>query len=301
MSLTNSDLYGESRRVFENLIHGSKVPYLDILCENTRMGCGSAGRMENIDVKVDHWGRNNDMFNAFMLGRFGIMNLEYKEIIFNYPATIVNWKDGTKTVVRCQEGDEFDPEKGIALCFMKKALGNKGNFNNILKKEVSKYSESKRIAAIGISCLNGLSNGLASVTQALDHFKDRLKDISKAQKQQKNFYQIKFLKKNKLHINKFEDSGDTIKEVEWYNIPDVPEFMYNLVRENFYQKGRLVDRKRTFCIRFEDDFVINIDGIHVGFPSNQYVIAKQIIEKPKIKTASGKIRSEADNEQNEDS
>lgn len=57
-----------------------------------------------------------------------------KKIIFNGPATIVLWEDGTKTVVKCQDGDTFDQEKGIALCFMKKSLGNKSNFNNMIKK-----------------------------------------------------------------------------------------------------------------------------------------------------------------------
>lgn len=57
-----------------------------------------------------------------------------KKIIFNGPATIVLWDDGTKTVVKCQDGDTFDKENGIALCFMKKSLGNKSNFNNIFKK-----------------------------------------------------------------------------------------------------------------------------------------------------------------------
>lgn len=57
-----------------------------------------------------------------------------KKIIFNGPATIVLWEDGTKTVVKCQDGDTFDKEKGIALCFMKKSLGNKSNFNNVIKK-----------------------------------------------------------------------------------------------------------------------------------------------------------------------
>lgn len=57
-----------------------------------------------------------------------------KKIIFNGPATIVLWEDGTKTVVKCQNGDTFDKEKGIALCFMKKSLGNRSNFNNMIKK-----------------------------------------------------------------------------------------------------------------------------------------------------------------------
>ena len=47
-----------------------------------------------------------------------------KEIIFSDPATIVFWIDGTKTVVKCQKGEKYDKEKGLALCVAKKALGN---------------------------------------------------------------------------------------------------------------------------------------------------------------------------------
>ena len=57
-----------------------------------------------------------------------------KKVIFNDPATIVLWLDGTKTVVKCQEGDEYSKEKGLALCFAKRALGNKSNFNNEFKR-----------------------------------------------------------------------------------------------------------------------------------------------------------------------
>ena len=37
-----------------------------------------------------------------------------KNVIFNPPATVVYWTDGTKTVVKCNENDIFDPEKGLA-------------------------------------------------------------------------------------------------------------------------------------------------------------------------------------------
>lgn len=57
-----------------------------------------------------------------------------KNVIFSNPATIVLWSDGTKTVVKCQENDIYDPEKGLAMAISKKALGNKGNFNEVFKK-----------------------------------------------------------------------------------------------------------------------------------------------------------------------
>lgn len=57
-----------------------------------------------------------------------------KDVIFNEPATIIIWKDGTKTVVKCQEGEGYDPEKGMAMAISKKALGNKGNYCEVFKK-----------------------------------------------------------------------------------------------------------------------------------------------------------------------
>ena len=56
-----------------------------------------------------------------------------KKVIFNNPATIVLWNDGTKTVVTRQKGDRYNKEEGLALCYMKKALGNSSRaFNDAL-------------------------------------------------------------------------------------------------------------------------------------------------------------------------
>ena len=56
------------------------------------------------------------------------------KVIFSDPATILFWNDGTKTVVKCQPDETFDPEKGVAMAIAKRALGNEGNYYNIIKK-----------------------------------------------------------------------------------------------------------------------------------------------------------------------
>ena len=56
--------------------------------------------------------------------------------------TVIVWKDGTKTVVKCQEGEDFDFEKGIAMCFMKKAFKDRGCYNDMFKEAI-KQMESK--------------------------------------------------------------------------------------------------------------------------------------------------------------
>ena len=55
------------------------------------------------------------------------------KVIFNYPATIIIWEDGTKTVVKVQD-EYFDEEKGFAMAFMKKVMGNTGKYFDEVKK-----------------------------------------------------------------------------------------------------------------------------------------------------------------------
>lgn len=56
-----------------------------------------------------------------------------KKVIFNDPATIILWADGTRTVVKCANDEKFDPEKGLAMAFAKKAIGNEGWYYDIFK------------------------------------------------------------------------------------------------------------------------------------------------------------------------
>lgn len=65
---------------------------------------------------------------------------DIKKVIFNDPATIVYWYDGTKTVVKATD-EAFDPEKGLAMAITKKALGNKGSYFDEIKKWTEPYYE----------------------------------------------------------------------------------------------------------------------------------------------------------------
>lgn len=63
-----------------------------------------------------------------------------EKVIFNNPATIVFWKDGSKTVVKCEE-DRFDPEKGLAMAIAKHFLGTnktKSDYYNVFEKWLPK-------------------------------------------------------------------------------------------------------------------------------------------------------------------
>ena len=77
---------------------------------------------------------------------FGRNNLEIKNVIFSGPCTIVQWSDGDKTIVKC-ENEDFDKEKGLAMAICKKFLGtnkSKSNYNDIFKKWIKEEKEDKK-------------------------------------------------------------------------------------------------------------------------------------------------------------
>ena len=66
-------------------------------------------------------------------GSLKLWNISIRNVIFNDPATIVFWSDGTKTVVKAAN-EPFDPEKGLAMAICKKYFGNEGNYYDIFRK-----------------------------------------------------------------------------------------------------------------------------------------------------------------------
>lgn len=55
-----------------------------------------------------------------------------KEVIYNNPATIILWSDGTKTVSKCHSSDTYSKETGLMLCVIKKLIGST-RINDILR------------------------------------------------------------------------------------------------------------------------------------------------------------------------
>lgn len=64
-------------------------------------------------------------------------------VIFNNPATIVYWSDGTKTVVKCQPGDVFSAEAGLTTAMLKKYMGNDNTFNRVINEWLKRTGEYK--------------------------------------------------------------------------------------------------------------------------------------------------------------
>lgn len=92
--------------------------------------------------------------NSELVSPFAIKN-----IIFSNPCTIVFWKDGTKTVVRCGENEYFDPEKGIAMAVMRKVYGPRHAYMKVLGAYIEEFWRKEEIkeqliGAVGSNRLN---------------------------------------------------------------------------------------------------------------------------------------------------
>lgn len=107
-------------------LSAEKIKRVTIECEDGTTYTGAITRIEGCP-----WDYSTMTVEAKIgapVGEYGI-----QKVIFNKPATIVYWTDGTKTVVKCQEGDEYRKETGLAMAIAKKHLGNKGNYNEVFK------------------------------------------------------------------------------------------------------------------------------------------------------------------------
>ena len=81
-------------------------------------------------------------------------------VIFNDPATIILWKDGSKTVVKRSDDDIWDPEKGFCMAVIKKLYGRTSFIKRFMEPE-----EEMPILTVEEACEN------------LKNFGKKLKDV----------------------------------------------------------------------------------------------------------------------------
>ena len=68
-----------------------------------------------------------------------IHDLRPKRIIFNNPATIVFWEDGTKTVVKLSKGEKFNSYNAFCAALAKKIFENNSRVRAIVKSGVNQH------------------------------------------------------------------------------------------------------------------------------------------------------------------
>lgn len=67
-------------------------------------------------------------------------------VIFNDPATIIIWIDGSKTVVKRSDDDIWDPEKGFCMAIIKKLYGHTSFIKKFMDPNiVAKYTTKEEV------------------------------------------------------------------------------------------------------------------------------------------------------------
>lgn len=153
-----------------------------------------------------------------------------KNVYFNNPVTVVIWSDGSKTIVRCQPGDTYSKETGLALCIAKKYLGNKGNFNEVFKKWIPEetdpveekvlmsFQEDAETGEINLLTSNGISIGdkvrVVNKGQTYTTYRDWVEDHVKDPADAAMWAEGKLMRDGEIGVVKYlashERSGDGV-------------------------------------------------------------------------------------------
>ena len=111
----------------------------------------------NPNFKFDHDMFKSKSFEIPVVGHF-YMHTPVKDaidmidkVIYHDPATIIYWKDRTKTVVKCQEGFEYDEVVGFLMCILKKTINGR-QYTKLCDAMAKPYAIRKMRNTCGKSC-----------------------------------------------------------------------------------------------------------------------------------------------------
>lgn len=164
-----------------------------------RKACTCGGRCDHdrhtVNLVIDHFDEIFEEMATKIIEkavdeRIGDTAFGIRTILANHKknAFTVVWEDGESTVIHLQEGDEWDDEKALAMCFVKKLFGNKGSFNYIFTETLpSKLKvipkEEKKTATISVGTPNGFFETInCGVTTATDRIDEVEKKVDKVEK-----------------------------------------------------------------------------------------------------------------------
>ena len=103
-------------------------------------------RSDMLDALMSAHPRCGHTYEIYAMGEWGQKPSyncpELDKIMFSGNRTIVFWKDGTKTVVKCGKGEEFDEYSGFVAAFAKKAFGSTHHVKKMISR--AKVSQTKK-------------------------------------------------------------------------------------------------------------------------------------------------------------
>ena len=102
--------------------------------------------------------------------------LHVDRIIFSPPATIVFWKDGTKTVVKCADGEPFSEYNGFAAALLKKVFGSNSAVKKIIQRK-KQYDASAKATPASAQTTT-LEQRFKELVNEYEHLKNRAENLN---------------------------------------------------------------------------------------------------------------------------
>ena len=178
---------------------------------------------------------------------------EIKNVIFNDPATIVFWTDGTKTVVKCQEGDIFDPEKGLTVAIAKKVYGNKGSYCNVIKKWCEPYHEKHGYSGYSDAVTKAVYDKLSTICDAFTE-KHGCKESNKTDRKYELVYETRADAEKVLNgMSEIIDEYGFVTVADLYDISGLPGAYYTDSKIGWKRSI-----KESIIKRVRDGYVIDL-------------------------------------------
>ena len=118
-------------------------------------------------MAIDYSRQSTECAKKNNIVKFGMCSVSICKVIFNDPATIVLWSDGTKTVVKCGPEDSFDMEKGLAMAIVKKMAGNDNRFHKVFKQYTKKKKKEPGSVGSISDIMVGLNQAAAIATKTV--------------------------------------------------------------------------------------------------------------------------------------
>lgn len=117
--------------------------------------------------RYDYSRRSTEQAKKNDIVRFGMCSVSIRKVIFNDPATVVLWSDGTKTIVKCGPEDSFDAEKGLAMAIVKKMAGNDNRFHKVFKQYPKQKKKEPGSIGLITDMMAGLNQAAAITTKTV--------------------------------------------------------------------------------------------------------------------------------------
>ena len=124
-------------------------------------------RKKAYKVLYDYSRRSTERAKKNDIVKFGMCSVSIRKVVFNDPATIVLWSDGSKTVVKCGPEDTFDMEKGLAMAIVKKMAGNDNRFHKVFKQYPKKKKKEPGSVGSIMDMMAGLNQAAAIATKTV--------------------------------------------------------------------------------------------------------------------------------------